>query len=558
HLLGVAAHQTNRHGVAVDYILRAIAINNSSALYHCNLGAAYRGLNQVESAIASFRTAIAIDQEFAGAHFNLAMTFESLGQLDEAAAEYREAIRIDPTFAVAHFNLGNLLAAAESHAEAIDAYESAMRFAPDVAEVYNNLGTSLMAIGRPSEAADRFREALRLKENYAEAHNNLGSAQQWLGDFDGAEKSFRHAIKLQPGFSGALTNLGNIENERGCLESAIASYLQAIETEPDSAEARFNLSLARLRGGDFDRGWSEYGWRFRKKVTPRDFVEPLWNGEDLASQTILAYAEQGIGDEIQFASCLPDLIARCRHCVVECDPRLVKLFSRSFPKAKVLSRPVGRDVDRQVNPSVDYQVPFGSLPRHFRACEGEFPFRRAFLAADPDRVKFLRRTGAPTASAVNVGISWIGGNDEAARRKRSIPLSMWTSVLLSAGIQFVSLQYGDCKSELAAVQRSIGVGITSPGSVDFWNDLDGLAAQIVALDLVITVDNSTAHLAGALGVPVWTIVPFASDWRWQMHRETSPWYPSMRLFRQEAPADWIPVLSRVAAELSAQFSSRSS
>lgn len=590
HLLGVAAHQCRRSADAVGYIRRAIAINDRCAQYHCNLGLAQRSVGELDAALGSFQTSVEIDPGFAGGYYNLAKTLESLGRTDDAIASYRNAIGSDPLFAEAHNNLGLLLsargrlsdaiesfraaaaarpesaefhynlantfAAVGQHEDAVAAYEQAVRCDATIPEFHNNLGATLLALDRAHEAAVSFREALRIRSHFAEAHNNLGSALHLAGDLDGAADAFRCAITEQPNFPGALVNLGNVANESGDLGTAVEYYERAIKLDPQSPQANFNRALALLRSGDFVRGWAAYEWRWKRKVSPRDFVEPVWQGELLTGRTILAYAEQGIGDEIQFAGCLPDLFANSERVVIECDPRLVPLFARSFPQASVLGRPIARDsIDRRVVPHVDYCVAFGSIPRIVRNSSAAFPDRKKYLAADSSRIEQFRARLNCSRFRMNVGISWRGGSEPDVQRKRSISLIDWRDILLVDGVNFQTLQHGKCQDELHSVATHYGIAVAPP-AIDCWNDLDSLAANIAALDLVITVDNSTAHLAGALGVPVWTLLPFASDWRWMTQRDTTLWYPSMRLFRQTSPGDWQPVLRQVAAHLRRRCESR--
>jgi len=584
HLLGVAAHQRGRHREAAELIGRAVAACGSCAGYHCSLGAVLRDLEDLPAAVQSFQRAIELDSQFAGAHYNLAMALEHLGRWDEAAASYRDAVRLAPEFAdahnnlgrlcaargdyasaasafrsavsarpefaAAHYNLGNALAALGEPENAVDAYRAAVRLDSSVPEFHNNLGTAWKELGRYDEAARSFRAALALRPHYAEACNNLGSVLQFSGDLAAAERCFLDALAIRPAFAGALTNLGNIRNEQGRIAEAIDYYEQALQLEPQSAEARFNRALARLRSGDFSRGWAEYEWRWKRQVAPRDFVEPAWDGERREGQTILLYAEQGLGDEIQFASCLPDALARCDAAIVECDPRLVSLFARSFPRARVTARPIERDPrNRKVRPHCDAQIALGSLPGLWRRSTEEFPATAGYLVPDAERVARWQDRLAQLGDGLKVGITWRGGAEPSVQRRRSTELSQWSRILSVPRATFLALQYGPVADELSTLRQATGLVVHDWPEADRWNDIDDLAAQIAALDLVITVDNSTAHLAGALGTRVWTLLPFASDWRWLMQCDRTPWYPRMTLFRQDRPGEWDGPLERAAQTL---------
>jgi hypothetical protein len=303
--------------------------------------------------------------------------------------------------------------------------------------------------------------------------------------------------------------------------------------------------------GDFARGWPEYEWRLKQKKRRRHhFPFPWWNGESLAGKTLLVYAEQGIGDEIFFASCLPEIIARAGHCIVECEPRLAPLFARSFPQATI------HGGDRQAGlgwltglPAVDLQVAAGSVLQHLRPDAGSFPSRGAFLSADAQAVAGWRGRLAALGDGLKVGISWRGGRLARQRRERSTRLQQWAALLALPRAHFVNLQYGDCGAELDEVRARSGVAIHAWDAPDPLVDMDGFAALVSALDLVISVDNSTVHLAGALGVPTWLLLPQVPEWRWFSGRADSPWYPCVRIFRQPVLGDWDGVMSEAAREL---------
>lgn len=597
HLLGVAAHQHRSHAEAVALISRAIEIAPPSPLLHSNLGAAYRDQGKLDDAIRCFRQAISMAPEFAGAHYNLAMALETQGDTDAAEDCYRETLRIDPSFAQAHNNLGKLYAAAGRFPEAetafqaaidadpalaeafynlgntqqeigqlkqaVDNYRAALNLAPHVSQIHNNLGTVLKQLEEHDQAAACFRTAVELAPDDAESLNNLGTVLQYQHRLDEACDCYQRAIRLYPEFSGAHANLGNVLADLGNIEAAIDCYDRALQFDPDYAEAGFNRALAMLRGGQLARGWSEYEWRWKRQVTPRCFDKPRWDGSPLEGRTLLIYAEQGIGDEIMFASCLPDVLSLPGRFIIECDPRLVPLFARSFPGARVVARPIASANQRRTDESMHnrtpepaesdaafhLQVAMGSLPHLLRRSLDSFPKRSRYLQADSRlRDKWRARYDAFGEGLV-VGIAWRGGLDPDVARKRSTNLDQWKHVLAMPQRHFVNLQHGDCKHELNTFAEQTGITIHDWPDVKPLTDLENFAAQIAELDLVISVDNSTVHMAGALGVPVWTLLPLASDWRWMLDRDDSPWYPAMRLFRQDVWGDWSTVFDKVQQEL---------
>lgn len=553
HLLGVIAHQRGRHETAVECIEHAIQIDGSLASYHSNLGAAYRALGRLDSAIACYRKALQIDPKSAGVHYNLANALKDLDRFEAAEASYRRAIDIEPAFAEAHNNLGDALKKQGRLDEAIAHHRRAIDFKPMLAEAHFNLGNALKAQDRLDEAVESYRQALRHKRDYAEAH----------------------------------VNLGYVYDDLASVDRAMFHYDQAILIRPGLAEAHFNRSLLRLRSGDLARGWLEYEWRWEHNGRRRHVDRPEWDGSPLFGRSLFVYAEQGLGDEIMFASCLQEVIEQSEACLVECDSRLIPLFARSFPEAKVIARnrgdaprftaggvgsPSGRctsprrqvpavigetDADSRLpvtatlEPRIqfDFQIAAGSLPRFLRPDLRSFPRTDAYLRVDPHKLQHWRRRLDGLGPGLKVGISWRGGKDSNVRQKRSTRLDQWEPVLNVPGIHFVNLQYGDCRQELQTVADHSGIVVHDWTDVDPLVELDNFAAQMAALDLVISVDNATVHLAGALGIPVWTLLPFSADWRWLLGRTDSPWYPSMRLIRQRSPDNWTDVFARVGREL---------
>lgn len=389
----------------------------------------------------------------------------------------------------------------------------------------------------------------------AKAHLNLAAAARMAGCRDEALSAARRAAWLDPQRASGLIELGLAHQEFGRFERARHWYQEAIHREQNSAAAHVNLALASLLVGDLETGWREYAWRWRLAVADpspeRRLRAPRWDGCSLAGKTIYIHAEQGLGDDILFATCLPDLIAECGHVYVECDRRLVPLFARSLPSATIVGSKRQADVDLPdgEKSQIDFQLAAGCLPRFLRTTFAAFPRRQTLLAADPRRVAAWRERYAALGSGPKVGIAWRGGSDPSEIRRRSTSLDQWADVLQVPGVHFVNVQYGAVAAELDVVRQRFGVALHDWPDADPLTDVDDHAAQIAALNLVISVTNAGVHLAGALGVPVWTLLPYVPSWRWFLEREDSPWYPTARLFRQREPGDWAEVFRRVAAAL---------
>lgn len=518
HLLGVVLQQQQRHDEAIGFIRRAIELNDRSWSMHSNLGCALQELGRFDEALAHHRRAVELAPGSVVVHSNLGTALEEAGRLEEAAAAYREALRLAPGHAPAHYNLGNLLRRQGRTDEAIGCYERALRLHPD----------------------------------YSEAHVNLAALVGEQGQIDEAIRSYRWALEVRPNNPEAHYNLGRALDQKRCWDEAIACYNEAIRLCPDHAEARVGRALTWLRLGNFADGWPEYHWRWRQEHEPplRQLPYPLWDGSSLSGRTIFIHGEQGLGDEIMFGTCLPDVIADAGHCIIECDPRLVPLYARSFDTATVHACE-GRDRHEwlaQMQP-VDVYLPVGELPRYYRGSIDRFPRRRQLLHADSSRVQAWAARVAALGEGLRVGISWRSTGNRPQMRDRGTTLAQWEPLLRLPGIQFVSLQYGDVRGELEQVSRQLGVPIHTWDDLDATNDLDELAALMANLDLVVSVANITVHLAAALGAEVWAMLSANPSWRWMEDRTDSPWYPTLRLFRQSPDGGWDAQFDEVRAAL---------
>jgi hypothetical protein len=358
---------------------------------------------------------------------------------------------------------------------------------------------------------------------------------------------YEHALALQPNYAVAQYNLGCAQHALGNVDEALVRYSRALALQPDYVDAGFRESLAQLLKGDFTSGWRNYEKRWQSKdhhTSMRGNPQPLWTGKKLGSGRLLIWGEQGVGDEIMFAGLMPDAIRTGNRCLLDCDPRLQPLFARSFPGIEVLSGHVSEHDGAQLD--IAAHLPSGSLPSLFRASKAAFAATTSpYLIADPaERDRFRARYADGRKL---VGLAWFTKNQKTGRN-RSIDLSLLAPLFARSDIRWVSLQYGDhdaLQNQAAAASAPILID----RSVDQFADIDVFAAQIAALDMVITIDNSTAHLAGALGVPAWVLLPFARDWRWLRARQDSPWYPTLRLFRQPEPGDWQSVVQEVCSAL---------
>ena len=545
--LGTVLEAQGKVDKAAARFRSALSLRPDLAEAHMNLGNLLQSQGRLVEALASQERALTLKPELAEACYSRGNVLQAQGRIDEAVAAYRQALELKPGFAEAHTNLGNALQAGRKLDEAVASYEHALALKPDYAEAHYNLGNARQAQQLLAEAAECYQRALALKPNLPEAHYNLGNLRQGLGNLEGAEACFERALNLRPAYAEAHYNLGCVLQQQGRLGTALAEMRTALKIRPEYAQARFGLALAEVQSGDLLRGWQDYEarWESPDHDTPRrTYLQPLWTGERLKAGRLLVWGEQGVGDEIMFAGLIPDAIRTGNAITLECDPRLQPLFARSFPEIEVVASRGVQTGSEDAPAEVAAQMPAGSLPGLFRNSEADFGSASSpYLLADrEERDRFRSRYGNDRRL---VGLAWHTKNARTGR-KRAMALSQLGPLFGLPGIHWVSLQYGDFDELEAQAARA---PLVIDRSVDQFANMDRFAAQVASMDLVLTIDNSTAHLAGALGLPVWLMLPHAADWRWLEKRADSPWYPTMRLFRQPQPGAWGAVVDAVLERL---------
>jgi len=493
----------------------------------------------------------------APAEDRLAAGIASLNAGDFAmACRHLQAVAAsDPDNADASYYLA-LAEARSGRLEHAETLLESTRLRRDNADVNNALGNVQRLSGRLAAAAESYRRAMEFDENHIAALANLGLALRDLGEPGQALPVLDRALAASPDHVETLFNkaLALVDLD----ESAEAERLldRALRLDPDFAHAHLQRAFMLLKRRDFAAGWGEYAWRVRIPEVDRwqDYPYPLWQGEALTGKRLLVQPEQALGDQIMFASCLPDVIASAQHVMVECDPRLAKLFARSFPGAAVYRyRAVGEpDWSRDAPP--DYRVRYGDLPRMLRNRDTDFPRHAGYLVAEPVRVAAWHQRLAALGPGLKIGISWRGGTPATGQARRSIALDDWWPVLSTSGTHLVSLQYGNVAAEIAELETRRGRIVHSWANSDAG--MDDVAALIESLDLVITVCTTAAHLAGALGKAAWVMVPVVAEWRYLDRGASIPWYPQLRLIRQQELNQWGGVLSTVKGELEREVNAR--
>jgi len=464
---------------------------------------------------------------------------------DEAERAYRSASLLDPRNPEAARGLANCLHRQGRFGEAEALYREALRARPDDAATLCQLGEALIELSRLDEAQSMLDRAHLSEPSNASVLTALGRVAELRGDPAGAIVWHDRALALVPGHYDALTNRGTAKRFMGNFQGALADYEQALALSPGFPPAAASKGLALLTLGRLDEAWPYYRSRIRARAGALDLTgNAPWDGCSLAGRDVLVWAEYGLGDEILFASLLPDLNAITARCTVVCAPRLCALLRRSFPQNDFI--PSGSPLPRKY----DVQMPLTDAAQLLRPTLASFPRHAGYLLPDPDCVRTLRQRYQRGTRPL-VGISWRSASGPTGRFK-STDLTQWRDILAIGGLSFVSLQYGKVDEEVADIVAGTGADLICDALIDSTRDMDAFAAQVAAMDLVISVSNTTVHVAGAAGKPVWVLTPKGpgAHWYWFLDRSDNPWYPSAVIFRQRECGDWSAPLAEVAQKLS--------
>jgi len=459
--------------------------------------------------------------------------------------------------------LGTALSEKGDFEESEAAYGQSLALAPNEPGVLKNLGNVLKKQNKLEGARDAYRQSLELRPGNADTQYNLATVLEDQGDIEGAEDAYRKASELTPDRAIVFRSLARVLWFQGKQEESFAAIERALEIDPNHPRSLETLGIHYFMQGRLAEAWENYEvreWHGRNEENRSGaFDQPIWAGQPLDGKTVIVWAEQGAGDEVMFSSMIPDLQAAGGSVVLECDPRLTPLFERSFPGVRCLARRDGVKPQAMDGPTddIDYQISGGSLGRWLRPDFSAFPDRASYLEADGERSGGLRKKYRDATKNLLVGIAWRSANPRMGGKK-SIPLEAFAPLAAlmgkgGPGIRLVNLQYGDTVDERSAFEEKNSVSIIDDPDIDQMADLDAFAAQIKAMDLIVSISNTTVHLSGALGVPSLVMLPVMPMWRWLGERGDSPWYSSVRLFRQPARDQWAAVIEKVTVAV-ADFS----
>ena len=515
-----------------------IALDKAVALFNAG---------NFEGARVIYETILHEDPNHCDALNLLGLVDYSLKNYQQALILFSKAISIYPNHASFHSHLGNTFKELGRYSEALASYDQAIKINPKFAQAYMNRGVTLRGLGRYAEALASFTDSIQLDPNDPGVFLNYGAALRDLGKYNEAIAMYDYAISLKPDMPIVFNNRGNVLADLGLFSQAIASYEHAIGLKPDYPDALANKALALLANGQFEEGFELYEWRWRAakfgglaRPSPGD----LWLGsQSLSGKTILLQAEQGIGDVIQFCRYVQGISDLGAHVILEAPKKLVNLLKSLSGNYEV------RSIDDAL-PNFDYRCPIMSLPRAMKTTLHNIPLSQGYLKADQKRVSQVQeelKLKNPHSKKL-CGISWLSKADKTGLF-RSIHLKDFIGMLDSDDLLYVNLQYGEVDEEIAQVEKDLGITVINLKSVNMYDDIDGLAAIVEACDLIISIDNTTVHLAGALGKDTRVLLPYTPEWRWMFDRKDSPWYQSLKLYRQQAVFDWSGAFAKLKEDL---------
>jgi len=547
HLLGLVYFKNNQPRKAVECIKKAIKYSPTIGEYHKNLSTSLLAIGKRKSAIFSLKKAIYLDNHDIAAFKILGKVFIEDGLYKDSIKYYKIGINQNPTCIDLYNDLGIALLQSNQKEKAIEILDKALSVDSNNENILINLGNLYQENNTFDKAVLCFQKAIKINDNNYIAYNNLGNVFSRMRDHRKAIKYYKQSIIINPNFKFPYNGIGKIYAEINNYKEAVSFFNKAINLDKNYQMAHANLASVYLSNGKFDVGWKEYEWReIFQSIENKNLKSKLWNGQSLENRVVFIYAEQGVGDEVMFSSCITDVLElNPKKIVLECDYRLSKLFLRSFPEICIIDR--GGNIKEESG--VDYHIPIGSLPSFFRNSIGDFTGEKYLTPSSELLQKWVDRY-LEIEKGLKVGISW---NSSKSKRylsqDRSINIQQLEPILKTKDVCFINLQYGDCTNDIDFIKNNFGVDIYDWEDSDPLFNIDDFIAKISALDLVISVDNSTVHFAGSIGKKTFMLTPYISDWRWLNENNNSHWYSCVEFVRQDKHGDWRPVVDTVTKKL---------
>ena len=544
--LGNALRNQGKFEEAVEAYKKAISLKPDYALAYYNLGNTYENQVKLDYAIDAYKNSISLKSNYFEAYTNMGNALKDQGQLDESIKAYKRSISLRPDDAYTYYNLGVALCEQGNFKAAIEAYKKSIYFKPDYAQCYSNLGVVLKNEGQLDESIEAYKNSISIKPNFT-AYSNMGVTLQDQGKFNEAIDAHKMSILLNPDYAEAYSNMGVTLQDQGKIDEAIAAHRKSISLKPDLADAHENLSFALLNKGKVKEGLEEYEWRWKtSKINSqkRHFSQPSWDGKkSLKGKRMLLWCEQGLGDTINWSSCISHLTSMAEHCILECNEKLVPLLKRSFPNLEVKSENIKLDPKRN---DFDFHLPMGSLYKYFINIITKNKKPEAYLIPDPIRVNFWKKRLNSLGKGPYIGISWKSNNITPARQQNYAPISDWFPVLNIPKVTFINLQYKNFKDDLSKIKYEMGTKVHNFEDLDHYNDLDDVAALCSALDMVVSTKVTPTSIAAGVG----TLTKLA-NWRQSAWNNIllNPVSSSLDIFERNTWETWDNVFRLISKDI---------
>ena len=548
NVMGLALKGLSRFSEASKAFKQVTELNGTSSDGFNNYGISLHDEGKLQEALTAFKKALAFNPHHSGAYYNMGNVLRDQGEIQEAISAYKKAVSLKSDYAKAYNNMGITLQNQGKLEEAIAAYRTLLSLTPNNPEAYCNLGNALKEQNKPDDAIMAFKKALSLQPSHYRAYYNWGNLLKDQGRLEEALEAYEKAVSIQPDYVQAFANMGTTLKDQGRLNEAINAYRKVLSINPNHAEVNFNLGTLLWLQKDFENAFELMEWRWKieqqRMGVYLESRQPRWEGEH--GKRIFAWKEQGIGDQVMFGSVLTELSDKSKRLIVECDERLMPLFRRSFNE-QIEFVSTRKKVDDS-----DYEnhIAIGSLLRFFRNDINDFKKTSGgWLKPDPLRTNHLRKKLRENDDRKVIGISWFTNSKLENSKHRNVSTDILAEYLRLISGKYINLQYGETSREIHRLNSMSGVEIHQVDNLDLFNDLDGLTALISACDTVISIDNATVHLAGALGVDTRVLLPLRADDRWGLNSSESYWYDSVQLYRQQEPNNWHGPLQQLVSDL---------
>ena len=540
----ISLYKNGQFSIVVEQAQALVKQYPETFIFWNILGASAVQIGMADQAIIALKKVISMEPNYADAYSNISVALQEQGKLDEAIAACKKALLLNPNKAGAYYNIANVLKDQNKLDEAIENYKKSISLKPDYVEAYCNLATVLKDQIKLDEALKAIEKSITLKPDYAVAFNNMGNILKDQCKFEEAIKAFKKAISLNSNFVQPYNNMGVVLQDQGKLDEAIDAYKKAITIKPDYAEAHLNLSLSLLQSGQIKEGLEEYEFRLKTKegvARQRHFPKPQWDGQtSLKDKTILLYSEQGIGDTMNWSSCLSLVSSRAKHVMLECQEKLVPLLSRSFPNVEVKAQDRSLDTERD---DFDLHLPMGSLYKYFIDEMMEKGKANSYLIPDPARIQYWKERMGFVGKGPYIGVCWKSSVKSAYRLQHYPPMSDWAPVFKVPDVTFINLQYTDYEDDIAKVENDFGVKIHNFEDIDQYGDIDEVAALTAALDMVVSTKATPPMISAGVGTPT-----KIANWRQSNYNTilTNPQSTSLEMIHRDTYETWDKVFNSIA------------